>query len=170
MYLDIRSAKWISKSASPDTMDTNDFEYNIEKGARRYETWERPIALWLGQGEAARCALDVGIEWSWNRVQSLGAELRHRLAAVPRVQLADRGDTLCGIVTFAVEGVGARALVRSLRSAGINTSVSTQGSTRLDMQRRSLLEIVRASPHYFNSDEDLAALVRAVERIQGSAE
>jgi selenocysteine lyase/cysteine desulfurase len=37
----------------------------------------------------------------------------------------------------------------------INVSVSSVESTRLDMDERGLGEIVRASVHYYNSEEEI---------------
>jgi selenocysteine lyase/cysteine desulfurase len=44
-------------------------------------------------------------------------------------------------------------------------SVSGAASTRLDMERRDLDAVVRASPHYFVSPDDLDAAVAATAAI-----
>ncbi|MDW6062551.1 hypothetical protein SAZ11_36610 [Streptomyces sp. FXJ1.4098] len=50
----------------------------------------------------------------------------------------------------------------SLAEQGINISVSRTASTRLDMDERGLRELLRASVHYYNTEEEISALVRAV--------
>jgi selenocysteine lyase/cysteine desulfurase len=47
-------------------------------------------------------------------------------------------------------------------------SVSERASTRLDMTDRGLEAVVRASPHYFNSAEELARAIEAVAHVTGS--
>jgi cysteine desulfurase len=46
-------------------------------------------------------------------------------------------------------------------------SVSGRTSTLLDMSRRQLDAVVRASPHYFVSDDQLAAAADAVAAVAG---
>ena len=54
----------------------------------------------LALGVAVQYALDLGMEWVWGRIQTLGAMLRSRLRAVPGVRIIDHGDVLCGIIGF----------------------------------------------------------------------
>lgn len=47
----------------------------------------------------------------------------------------------------------------------LQVSVSAVGSTRLDFEARGLEAVVRASVAYYNTEEDLDALVAALERL-----
>ena len=47
----------------------------------------------------------------------------------------------------------------------VNVSTSTRSSAVLDMDRRHLDEVVRASVHYYNTDEELEAFVGHIERL-----
>ncbi|MBW0009703.1 MAG: aminotransferase, partial [Pseudonocardiales bacterium] len=58
----------------------------------------------------------------------------------------------------------ARDVQRRLACSGVNTSVSDAGSARLDLPRRGLSELVRASVHYYNTDDELDRLVHALPR------
>ena len=49
--------------------------------------------------------------------------------------------------------------------SGINVAVSTGNSSRLDFAQRGLRHVVRASFHYYNSDEDVEALAAAVAHV-----
>ena len=59
-----------------------------------------PLPLQAGLGVAARYANELGVDWIWERVQELAAELRSRLRSIPGVTVHDRGRLLCGIVSF----------------------------------------------------------------------
>jgi selenocysteine lyase/cysteine desulfurase len=77
----------------------------------------------------------------------------------------DRGALRCGIVTFTVEGESAADVQRALAAAGVNVSVAPRHYTLLDMEERGLSELVRASVHYYNSDEEIGRLVDVVARL-----
>jgi selenocysteine lyase/cysteine desulfurase len=49
-----------------------------------------------------------------------------------------------------------------LTERGVNTHVSRTSSAQLDMPRRGLSEIVRASVHYYNTDGELDQLIDAL--------
>lgn len=49
---------------------------------------------------AVRYANELGIDWIWEHVQQLAAELRSKLGRLPEVTVHDRGRVLCGIVSF----------------------------------------------------------------------
>ena len=60
------------------------------------------------------------------------------------------------------DGKPAGNVKKHLAARGINVSVSTAGSTRLHFEREGLKEVVRASVHYFNNENDLEKLVQAL--------
>ncbi|HVG10641.1 MAG TPA: aminotransferase class V-fold PLP-dependent enzyme, partial [Thermoanaerobaculia bacterium] len=99
--------------------------------ARRFENWEFPYALVLGLGEAARYALEAGIEETGARAVALAAEVREKAGALPGVQVVDPGARvcarLCAIATVEVTGKDANDLERRLRLAGVNVNVSLMG-------------------------------------------
>ena len=84
------------------------------------------------------------------------------MAEVDGVAVHDKGERRGGIVTFTVAGRGAEEVQADLTAAGINTSVSAVESTRYDLSERGLPALVRASVHYYNTDEELDALVAAL--------
>jgi cysteine desulfurase/selenocysteine lyase len=47
----------------------------------------------------------------------------------------------------------------------INVSVMDAASARLDLDARGITEMVRASVHYFNTDDELDLLVDAVAAL-----
>jgi selenocysteine lyase/cysteine desulfurase len=75
----------------------------------------------------------------------------------------DRGPRLCAIVTAQVPGFPQAAdLVRRLRAAGINTSASVSGRGPFNAPGAEGISVLRISPHYYNTLEEIDAVVSAV--------
>lgn len=143
-FLDLHAAKWITKD-----------RYEIRADARRFENWETYCAGKIGLGVAIDYALAWGLDNIWIRVSDLASTLRTRLQHIPRVQVHDLGLRKCGIVTFTIEGCSPQEIHGKLAAQKINVSVSTVYSTRLDMDQRGLAGVVRASVHYYNTEEEI---------------
>lgn len=148
-FLDLHAANW----TAPD-------RFEVRPDARRFESWESSVACRLGLGAAVDYALGVGLEAIAERVGGLAAGLRTRLRAIPGVTVHDRGERQCGIVTFSVAGHEAAEVVAALARRRINVSRAAPESARFDFEARSLPEMVRASVHYYNTDDELDALGR----------
>lgn len=150
-FLDMHAATW----TAPE-------RYEIRPDARRFESWETNYAGKIGLGVAINYALSWGLDAIEARVTTLADGLRERLAALDGVHVHDQGLRRCAIVTFTVDGVSARAVQRRLAESAVNTSVSVASSARLDLPRRGLSELVRASAHYYNTDDELDRLINAL--------
>jgi cysteine desulfurase / selenocysteine lyase len=153
-FLDLHAARWIT----PDT-------YEIDPTAKRYENWEFYIAGVIGLGVAVDYALGWGMEVIHQRVVGLAEELRRSLAAIPGVTVTDIGAQKCGITTFTKAGVPNLEIKAALARKNINVSVSGRGSTLLDMDKRGLADVVRASVHYYNDEEEIGRFCEAVEAL-----
>jgi selenocysteine lyase/cysteine desulfurase len=147
LFLDMRGADW----TDPDA-------FRLTESARRFEKWELAYALILGLGTAVRYALDVG-EGGYERARGLAARLRERLAGIAGARVLDRGTDRCAIVTVAVAGRDAAELKRRLRERGINTSVSDRQDAVLDMDDKHVAAVLRLSPHYYNTEDELDTAV-----------
>ena len=101
----------------------------------------------------------------WGRLRELADGLRTRLGTLKGVTLTDLGKVKGAIVTFAVEGKDHNELKARLREQAINVTVSTQFSSRLDLKGRGLLNVMRASVHVYNTEEELDRFVAALEAI-----
>jgi selenocysteine lyase/cysteine desulfurase len=154
LFVDMRGARWTSAGG-----------YEIAPTARRYEDWEFPYALVLGQGVAARYALEVGIETAQARAWALAARLRDALGALPRVRVLDRGVTRCAIVTITVEGRQADPIVRALKERRINTVSSLREFGIYDFEAKGVETAVRLSPHYYNTEAEVDEAVAALGEI-----
>lgn len=141
-------------------------EYRLREDARVFEVWEQDVAGRLGLLRAARYLLDLGVAEAEATVADRARDLRAKLAALPGVTVHDHGARLSGIVTFAVDGIEAGAVKAALARQHITVSSSTRSSTLLDMTRRGLEAVVRASPHYFVTSAQIDETVAAVAELR----
>jgi selenocysteine lyase/cysteine desulfurase len=155
LFPDMRGASWTAPRA-----------FRLASGAQRFENWEFSYALLLGMGAAARYSAAVG-EAGMSRAWRLAAELRERLAPLPGTRVLDRGSERCAIVSLAVQGRDAGELKLRLRERGINTSAANREHGLLDMDAKHAETALRISPHYYNSEQELDAVVEALGELVG---
>ena len=156
-FIDGRAATWTTANA-----------FELRRDARRFENWEFNCATRIGLGTAARYATDLGLGAIWRRVQSLATRLRDRLAQIPGVQVCDQGRTQCGIVSFVCQGISPQVVKAALASQRINVSVSDAAWTRLDMDERGIPALIRASVHYYNTDEETDTFSAALAELSSA--
>jgi selenocysteine lyase/cysteine desulfurase len=135
-------------------------------GARRFATWEHSYVNVLGLGAAVRQALDLGLGAIGQRAVALGARLRGQLAELPGVTTHDLGQTRCAIVTAKIDGLEAEPVAAALRRAGVNVSTTVPGDNPLDTQDRGVHPLIRFSPHYYNTEDEID---RATELVAALA-
>ena len=120
----------------------------------------------LGLGRAVDYALTLGLEPIRGRVTTLAEALRARLAAVPAVRVHDRGLRRGGIVTFSVDGRTAEQVKNQLSRQTINVSTvalpPSAAPLVLDPAPEQQTVAVRASVHYYNTEDDLDRLITAL--------
>lgn len=139
--------------------------YQVHARANRFENFENNKAAVVGLGVAADYAMQWGLEAIWQRVSTLAHDLRSRLSALPGVRIHDRGLVQCGIVSFTVEGREPAAIQRVLKEQHIHVTESACKTTLLDLSERGLESVVRASVHYYNSEEEVERFVQAIEML-----
>ena len=153
-FLDLQAAQWVA----PD-------RYEMRPDARRFENWECNVAGKVGLGVAVDYALEWGLEAVYARIRALAESLRAGLGGLPGVVVRDLGAERCGIVSFTVEGHDPADLCSALARQGINVHVSRASSTLLDMRARGIDRLVRASVHYYNSQEEVDRFCSAIEAV-----
>ena len=154
LFPDLRGADWIEGDL-----------YQPAPGARRFENFEAPVAMVLGMGRAARYALDLGVDLIKERAWALAGSARERLSELSGVRVLDKGEELCAIVTVATEGHHPLDLLRALRKEGINTSRTGWDSAIFDFEEKGVEQVLRVSPHYYNTEEEIVAFVDALSRL-----
>ena len=137
-------------------------EYQICEDARRFENWEQFFAGKVALGIAIDYALEWGLEAIQDRVFTLADTLREKLANIDGVQVTDCGQQRCGIVTFYTEQLSAQAIQQALSLERINVSESSGSGSLVSFQQRGLTQVVRASVHYFNTDEEIDYFVQTL--------
>ncbi len=153
VMLDLHAATWVSAD-----------RYEIRNDARRFENWETNFAGKVGLGVACDYAMEVGIQAGSTRLRNLAAMLRSEIEALPGGKTHDLGIEKGGIVTFTVEGLDPDDIAAAWAKEKINANTSGVRSTRFDMEQRGLEKMVRASVHYYNTEDEIA---KAIGMIKG---
>jgi len=156
VFLDLHAANWVARD-----------RYEIRDDARRFENWETNYAGKIGLATAIDYAKQWGLDTTWRRVKNLAYQLRSQLTPLPGVIVRDRGIVQCGIVTFTVDGMEPEAIKQALAAHNINVSVTMRDSTLLDLEERGLDKMVRASVHYYNTEEEIEHFCHVLANIVG---
>lgn len=144
---------------------TDDDRIAFVRDARMLETNENARALRIGLGVAIRYALAIGLDEIEARITALVSYLRRQLAHIDRVVLRDQGRRQSGIVSFTIDGLPAIDVRNRLYGRKINISVGGAAYTPLDMKARGLAEILRASVHVYNTEDEIDELCAALSDI-----
>lgn len=154
LFPDTHGARW----TEPD-------QYQLEPGAKRFENWEFSYALLLGMGAAARYACDIGVKTYEKRAIELAEYTRDKLKSVPGARLLDCGLNKCAIVSLTIKGRDPDDLVDQLRIEKINTSSASHTAGVIDMSAKNANSILRISPHYYNTVEEIDELAEVLNKI-----
>lgn len=148
--------------SAPSVSET---DYKVRNDARRFELYEKNRAITLGLRKAVEYALNIGVERIWQRIQYLAGLMRRQLKDLEGITVHDSGDQQCGIVTFSVDGMDSALIKSELAANQINVSVGKAISTLIYMNKNQLSTIVRASVHYYNTEEEIKELCSILTSI-----
>jgi selenocysteine lyase/cysteine desulfurase len=140
-------------------------EFEIARDIDRLHLGDYPYALLVGLTASVRYARRIGIENIAERNRRLGEQCRQALSQVPGLQLYDSMQGLTGTVPFNFPGVDARDTVKGLLMNGIVTCVINEADALLGLRSLHQLHVVRASFHYFNSENDVEHLAKVLTVI-----
>lgn len=155
LFMDGHSIEWVSED-----------DYKLRDDARRFELYEKNRAVTLGMGKAIEYALNIGIDRIWQRVQYLADIMRLKLREIEGITVHDTGDQQCGIVTFSLHGTESGAVKGKLAENNINVSVGLAKSTLIYMNKNQLSNVVRASVHYYNTEEEIEVMCEVLKKIK----
>ncbi|MBY0377903.1 MAG: aminotransferase class V-fold PLP-dependent enzyme [Gammaproteobacteria bacterium] len=137
--------------------------YTLRQDARRFELYEKSRALTLGLGKAVEYALNIGLGNIWNRIAYLSEMARCELGKIRGIALHDFGDQKSGIVTFSVSGIESSVVKMKLSAVGINVAIGGAQATPIYMEKNQLQTVVRASVHYYNTEEEIRQMCCELE-------
>lgn len=151
LFIDMHGARWSSPEA-----------YTPVDTAARFEGWEFPYATLLGSAAAARYAREIGIENITARTTGLAAALKDGLDRIAGVRTLETAPQASGIVTFTIEGWEPTPFKEAMDRAGINSALSFREVAWYDFGDKDVDWCLRLSPHYYNTYEEVAAVVSVV--------
>ncbi len=143
LLLDMRGADWT---------EYNDYE--LFKTAKRFEHWEMSYASMLGLKYAIGYANAVGMDAIEKYNQSLSRKLRENLKE-SGFSVWDWGNRLSSIVTFSGPDGDLENIQKILKKNNVYFSVTYKNSALIDFTNKNINGIVRLSPHYFNTTEEI---------------
>lgn len=165
------SDRMLDKGIIPQTIDgrggiwNKSDDYDIIPGARRFEMWEKSYALQLGLAEAIRYANEIGLDRIADYNAQLMKKFRDNLNAIEGVKMYDRGSHQCNILTFRKDGKSLDTIKTKLEANNICFSVSEKEWGFIDFNKKGVDWVVRLSPHYFNTMEEIDQVSNAIESI-----
>lgn len=154
LFIDLRGANW----TDPD-------KFQVRDSAIRFEDWELPYALVLGSKVATEYAMSVGITEIAERTGKLTRLIRNRLPEAGWRDY-DRGNVTAAIISVNNNMQDYRHVVKTLRGQHINTAMAPRQNAVLDFDAKGLSWILRISPHYYNTEEEVDVLIEALGRLR----
>lgn len=143
LLLDMRGANW------------SEFDdYELFKTAKRFEHWEISYASLLGLMEATKYANAVGMQEIENYNRKLSEKLRQNLKN-NGFNVWDWGNNLSSIVTFSGPDGDLENIQKVLKENNVFFSVTYKNSALIDFTNKNINGIVRLSPHYFNTLDEI---------------
>lgn len=142
---------------SQQAVDAETVDYQPRPGAARFEGIWPPGAAVAGMAAAMEWLRAVGFDWIWQRTGDLARRLRRALAGVGAEVLTPEpgaGEPVSGLVSFRVPGLDPAETASRLIERGLVVR-SIPGP----------FAAVRASTAFFNTGDEIDALVRAVEEM-----
>jgi selenocysteine lyase/cysteine desulfurase len=153
-FLNMMSAKWIAAE-----------HYEFTPGNLMFDHWEKPFSILKGFEASIRVILEIGVENIWNQVQELSQYFRNALNDLAHFECMDKGDILCGIVTFKHNSIPTEQVFEALGKAGINTSISYNWSSFTDLDQKRTESVNRASIHFLNTKFEIDACIDVLKSM-----
>jgi cysteine desulfurase / selenocysteine lyase len=138
--------------------------YSLLPGAMRFEEFETCVAARVGFANALSELETLGVRNVRSRLIILSEHLRTGLATVGAI-VHDGSGERSAIVTWSVPGVDTTAVVEAANHANITINASVAAFARLDMDAKSQTSVARATPHIYNTIEELDRLINVVAKL-----
>src|SRR5215204_5984151 len=120
------------------------------EGARRYEMGEFYSPAVAAQEAALRWLRDeVGFDWAYDRIASLGADFRRRLTSIDGVTVITPSAPMAGLVNFTIAGLSPQEATAQLYERGYTIRYVETAPCSVS---------ARASIGWWNTEEEVAGL------------
>jgi L-cysteine/cystine lyase len=124
------------------------------QGAMRYEIGEFYSPAVAAQEAALGWLRDeVGLDWAYDRIATLGADFRRRLTSIDGVNVATPSEPMAGLVNFSIAG---------LSPQDVTSQLYERGYTIRYVEYAPCTVSARASIGWWNTEEEVAGLAAAV--------
>lgn len=138
--------------------------YELLPGAGRFDEFEFSVAARVGLANALAELESLSVDRVHARISSLASHLRAGLESVG-AKVLDGSGPKSGIVTFNKPGVDPAAIANGAASQAIAINTPGVAGARLDMHAKGLASVVRASPHIYNTTDELDRLIAVVASL-----
>jgi len=152
-------------SRAGNVIDENSFEFVA--GPHKFEAGVLNTGGVLGLAAAVEYIEDIGLSAIQSRLKTLSKLLVSELQMIPELDLygAAELDVQAGIVAWNLLEMDPNQVARELdQMANIIVASGGQGS-RLAMRHLGVEEIVRSSVHFYNSEEEIHKLIKAIKDL-----
>ncbi|WP_027385421.1 aminotransferase class V-fold PLP-dependent enzyme [Chryseobacterium gregarium] len=143
LLLDMRGADWTEYN-----------DYQLLPTAKRFEHWEVSYASMLGFTKALQYANSIGLQNIEDYNTILSGKLRRNIDNAG-FKTWDLGNRLSSIITFSGPDGNLESVQKVLKENNIFFSLTYKNSALIDFTRKNINGIVRLSPHYFNTPEEM---------------
>ncbi len=124
------------------------------EGAKRYEVGEFYSPAIAAQETALRWLRDeVGLDWAYDRVATLGADFRRRLTSIDGVTVITPGEPMAGLVNFTIANLSPQEVTAQLYD---------RGYTIRYVETAPCTVSARASIGWWNTEEEVEGLAAAI--------
>lgn len=152
LYLDMAGANWVGTDA-----------FEVGTTAKKFECWENAYALQCGLTAAMQHALNWGMDNVQQAIMANAEAMRKKLKSLRFLQVNEVGVNQGAIISTTVPGWNDAAAIRHfLQQKNINVSIQSMQDARLDFNRLGIAWSVRISPHYYNTAQEMDALIDAL--------
>lgn len=149
-----QSAEWSSSDG-----------YTLRQDTRVFEAWERSVVNQLGFAAAIEYLLALGLTAASGQILHNADYLRRMLGGRDGVTVACPPSASSAIITFNVRGCAPAEFKVKMESRAIAVQVASVVHTRLDLEARGIESVVRISPHYYTSRDDMDNFLSALDDV-----
>ena len=138
--------------------------FDLPTGMRRFDLFEYAVAARLGLGEAARLAVEIGLDRIAGEMAVRSRQVIDLLDSIRGIERTGT-DSDVGIISFVHRDHDATDVQEQLASQGVNVWINTAGGAPVDAAVRGRFPTVRVSPHHVTTDDDIDRLDRALRSL-----